>query len=1322
MKPFNKHMLGLCIAAVLAGASSTASAASQTDIDQLLSQGHYWYEQGRPDFSAEAWRKVLLIDPDNAEAKKALEELNAAQVEAVDKALLEKARKTARRGKPRQALNLYQRAFAASDGKPPSSFLAAEYYLTMAGTPEGWQTARQELERLTRLYPSSKRYQYMLATALTFQEPTRIQGIKMLQALRDDPTIGREARRAWLEAVSWLGGSDDNWTSVHNELSTLHQRYPDIDEYTFPLAKLKTYREATRRDGIRMLEVLAEKPKFAREAVEAWRQALLWLNATQAERDLYDAFLKKHPGDNEIIAKRQALPAPPPTEEELRAAEARQRAAERRARLARKRAAHGRKIQQGYQLLDQELSDEAIAQFQRLLEHNPRDAEALKGLGIAHLRLQNFKEAERYLSLAIEAAPRRNADLQQPLEEARFWAIFSDASWAYKQGETDKARDLALQALAMRPDHPDTLLLLARIAAGEKDNATAKQYFEQVLAVQPDNRDAQEGLAGALAGMGDMEAAGRIIHRYNLPDSDYLSYRNMVEAAALRAEAGQARSNEEAIKLLTRAQRLQPQDPWIRLDLARHYRKAGRPKIALSLLDQLISMYPNYPEAYHAKALYHAQFNELFEGLVALESIPPAYRNKREAALYREVYRQLWIKQKKLEADQLVAIGDYGAVRDIIDTMKIVEQSDPSAMLIRAELLADIGDVNEAMKIVNQVKTLSTPDDIAFKTQLATVLLKARETDMLESVLADLEARKDSMDFAQQDDLAHLKLGVSLQKADDLRKQRRYKEALAVLEPMRKRFEKNLELKLSRATIYKESGQHDKAQKLYREILFADPNYRAAYAGLAGSLMEQARFTKAREVVDKGLRTVLEAPELLALRGKLKLLKGDYNGAAQDLQQSLFDDYDDRTYNSPETGSGGGDTLGNARPGSWQFEARKDLRRLNNRKLNNVLGGVGLRQRDGDEGIDKLTEVSVPLLMKNYRDYQSASGLSVRAVSVDAGTARPEVGAPNRIGALVLARESDDPRERDPVINNAYSFSDLGIGVNGFIQGRNYKLDLGVTPIGFRINTLLGGLHWQHRSYRSRFGAHVTRRAVKDSLLSYAGLKDPDTKQEWGAVAKTGFNFDFTLGDEKAGFYGDLGAHIYDGQAVADNSSAEAKAGFYFKLFDNGSTRFTTGLNGRWMAYEKNLNFFTLGHGGYFSPQQYVNVSLPLDFQMDRGPLSLRLGADLGQQKFRTDAVDVFPIDPPLQTRLQEIHDTVNSAVRTQYDAEDKNEFVYNIHAELEYAIGRQYALGGWLSGTDVNDFREFQAGIFLRRYQLPRTDIFPQHRDDVEDRLHALW
>ncbi|HBS26737.1 MAG TPA: hypothetical protein DD827_06370 [Gammaproteobacteria bacterium] len=1335
MKHRNNKLLSLCIAMALSGTTTPVFAASQNDVSQLLNQGHFWYEQGRADFSEDSWNKVLLIDPSNVEAQRGLQEIQSNNVDGINKSALAQARSAASNAEHQQALEFYRQAFASYGGKPPTSYLAAEYNLTLAGTEKGWQKAQRELAQLVKQYPSSNRYLYSLAAAQTYQEATRIAGIKTLHRLRSSENIGALATKSWRAATQWLTASDDNWDTIHSELSNLQRSYPNVNEYLLPLAKIKTYRQHTRREGINMLASLSANAKYSSEALPAWRQALLWLNTNYLDRHLYTTFLDRSPDDTEVQSKMYQLPAAPPSEDEIRLAaeqaqqeqKRRQRDQARAARVkaeavrGRARAAHGRQITEGYELLNQQLPDSAILQFETLLDKNGSDAEALKGLGIAHMRLQNFSEAKRYLTLAIEADPAANGHLQSELNEVQFWSVQTDAEWAYKQGEIEKALDLAQQADQLRPNHPETLLLLARLSAGRSDNDSSRIYYEQVLSLQPQNTEAQEGLAGALSGLGLLDEAGRTIHKYNLRDDEYLAYRNMVEAAALRAEATETNNNDTAIRLLTRAQRLQQQDPWIRLDLAKRYRLAGRPKVAISLLDQLIGMYPDYPDAYHAKALYHAQFNELFEGLVALESIPEAYRNQRQASLYRDVYRQLWIKQKKLEADQLIAIGDFAAVNEIIETMKVVEQADPFAMLIRAELLADVGKTGEAINIVNQVKNFSTNDDVTFKTQLATVLLKARERDALELILGQLKAQEPSMNFAQRDDVQKLRLGMSLQKADDLRKAGRYQDAISTLDPMQERFGKDLGLKLSRATIYKESKQYKLAQDIYREILIADPNYRAAYAGSAGSFMDQARYPAARKVIDKGLRTVLEAPELLALRGKLKLLAGDYNGAAQDLQQSLFDDYDNRTYNL-QGGSGGGSGEPDALPGSWQYEARKDLRRLNNRKLSNTLFGLGGRSRDGDGGLNQLTEVSLPILFKNYRDYENSSGLGVRPVLLDAGTLRPDNGDANRFGALVLARESDDARERDPVINKSFNFQESGVALTGFIKGRNYKLDLGVTPVGFKINTVLGGLHWFHKGYQSKYGARITRRAVKDSIVSYAGVKDPDTNQEWGAVAKSGLDLNFSYGLDRMGVYGNIGAHIYDGQSVADNESAEAKLGLYYTLFDTGRSKLTTGINGRYAAFDKNLNFFTLGHGGYFSPQDYVNVSIPIEYQASNGGFHYRIGADIGQQDFNTDAIDVFPIDTPLQDRLEEIQSTINSAVRTTYDAESVSEAVFNIRGEIEYAISDSLAFGGWANATSVDDFEEFKAGIYLRRYTLPKTDSKPLFRDDVEDHFHEFW
>ena len=246
-------LVGLCVLTVPAFAQNASST------QQLVSQGNYWQDQGREDLAADAWRKLLATDPNQAdallglglidlnqgrraEAQKRLQQLQArhpssAQTTRLRMALggggggnqLQTARRAAAAGRYVEAVRAYDEAFGA--GGPPND-LALEYYQVLAGTPEGWTRARDGLRRI----------------ATGNNNPAKL-----------------------------------------------------------ALAQVLTYREPTRREGIAQLRALSQANDTAGPARAAWRQALLWLNATNADAPLYQAFLEVVPNDREVAAKQAQL-------------------------------------------------------------------------------------------------------------------------------------------------------------------------------------------------------------------------------------------------------------------------------------------------------------------------------------------------------------------------------------------------------------------------------------------------------------------------------------------------------------------------------------------------------------------------------------------------------------------------------------------------------------------------------------------------------------------------------------------------------------------------------------------------------------------------------------------------------------------------------------------------------------------------------------------------------------------------------------------------------------------------------------------------------
>ena len=106
---------------------------------------------------------------------------------------------------------------------------------------------------------------------------------------------------------------------------------------------------------------------------------------------------------------------------------------------------------------------------------------------------------------------------------------------------------------------------------------------------------------------------------------------------------------------------------------------------------------------------------------------------------------------------------------------------------------------------------------------------------------------------------------------------------------------------------------------------------------------------------------------------------------------------------------------------------------------------------------------------------------------------RIQQGIGRRLAAVPVAARDPD------------SITDAGAGLNVAYRADEFEADIGSTPIGFEKSNIVGGVTWRPQvSENTRLSVTAERRAVKDSVLSYAGVKDPLTGETWGAVTRTG--------------------------------------------------------------------------------------------------------------------------------------------------------------------------------------------------------------------------
>ena len=131
----------------------------------------------------------------------------------------------------------------------------------------------------------------------------------------------------------------------------------------------------------------------------------------------------------------------------------------------------------------------------------------------------------------------------------------------------------------------------------------------------------------------------------------------------------------------------------------------------------------------------------------------------------------------------------------------------------------------------------------------------------------------------------------------------------------------------------------------------------------------------------------------------------------------------------------------------------------------------------------------------------------------------------------------------------------------------------------------------------------------------------------WGGVVATGITGRGNWGTAESGIYSDLGYQYITGTRVADNSRITGTIGSYWRVWSQPEGNLTLGLNFSGMHYDKNLRYFTLGQGGYFSPQSYFLFNVPLHWRgIYHHRFEYSVDGSLGAQHFQEDSTPYFPI------------------------------------------------------------------------------------------------
>jgi hypothetical protein len=349
------------------------------------------------------------------------------------------------------------------------------------------------------------------------------------------------------------------------------------------------------------------------------------------------------------------------------------------------------------------------------------------------------------------------------------------------------------------------------------------------------------------------------------------------------------------------------------------------------------------------------------------------------------------------------------------------------------------------------------------------------------------------------------------------------------------------------------------------------------------------------------------------------------------------------------------------------------------------------RSKQGDGKFGDIEETALPItfVYPTALGNQWSASVTPKYLSGNSGPSNPQAGRYYRF--LDGAAKKQDLEDSLFVVQ-----PDVGFAMEGQLHT---DIHIGSTPFNGPVDPTPT---FEIRVSAPDWYVDVHRCNVKDSILSYVGQKDPYGNDEWGRVTRNGIEAGKTwpLGGKwwvsgSAGFDYYMGDSVWDNQAVHLDTAVGRTL-----LFDRDE--FSYGLFLTAQHFRRNSDFYTYGHGGYYSPDLMTMVG-PLvryrtaicrdywfDVQASAGWLHQRLGSSPFYPLFDGDTAGFTP--------------AAAADANGKYDSDTDNKLGINLRLQGMKMITPYLAAGGFASVNNSADSTEWTAGIGIQIFFDPQN------------------
>ena len=481
--------------------------------------------------------------------------------------------------------------------------------------------------------------------------------------------------------------------------------------------------------------------------------------------------------------------------------------------------------------------------LRQALSVNPNSSAAHMALGDFYLLKKDQKQAAEEFKKAAELAPIRS------MERLKY------AAWMSAAGDKEETRRISTEMTRQAPDYLPGWTLLAEVAFKDQKYDEALSLLENVFSRDPEYIDGRRLESQVMLAKGD---------------------------------------TKKAVEVLERLDQTYPDTPLIKYELARAYLKNNGLNQAKMVLDQAISINPNYADA----VLLLAEVN---------------LRSGHSEAVIEPMTRLLK-RNPELRPAALLLAAAYGSLDRFDDAAVVIgEQArlaplDPQAQMALGLTLRQAKRNGEARQAFEKAAELA-PDSLWPVDQLVEVDLREKHFDAARQTIqrqfqktpdaaaahffeAKILAAEEKWDLAEVELQKTLQLDPNFAGAYDLLVQtylatNKLPQALSELQSQLAKNPNDASALMILALLYERTSDFAKARDAYERLLSINPNLVTALNNLACLYADRLRdLDKAYDLARKARELQGNDPAIADTFGWILSKRSDYQQALPILQES----------------------------------------------------------------------------------------------------------------------------------------------------------------------------------------------------------------------------------------------------------------------------------------------------------------------------------------------------------------------------------------------------------------------------------------------------